>query len=388
MLRWLTCCLVALCALPALAQTPLSELPLGNAASFTEETHVIVTARLPNGVADTAYAEVLAERYGVSVVAVWPLNALQITCFVFVVQGDVDRLVQEISTSADVVDAYAVKSFETFTDASYRDEYVQIQDALWQMQVLPIHTKTTGEGVVIALIDTAVAISHRDLAGQKVKTRNFVSRASVDAVAERHGTAMAALILADARNGVGMVGVAPDAEMMALRACWETGQTGKGVCNTFSLARALNFAILNGADVINLSLTGPEDPILRKLIVAALKKDISVVLAAARDDGPALAYDLPGVVFASSTSSNSAVLAPGKEILSAMPVDDYDFYSGSSVSTAHISGALALLRALKPSASAGELGASLAVASRYGQRTVDLCMALNELDNGSMGCNR
>ena len=386
MLRCLVILALWLWAAPAAAQTPLAELPLGNAATFSENSHIIVTVQLPDGQADVAYAEAMAERHGVSVVAIWPLKALDILCFVFSVDGDTTRIIQDISNVAEVVNAYPVQTFETLVEATYRDKYVQIQDGLRQMQVLPVHRHTKGKGVVVALIDTAVALGHRDLQNQDVSSRNFVSRSKPETLAERHGTAMAAIIAADAKNGEGMVGVAPDVSLLALRACWEPKPGDKGVCNTFSLARALNFAILNNADVINLSLSGPRDPILRDLIEGALRRNISVVAAHPPLGGSALVDGIPGVVVAVATTDEGHIFAPGKEVLSAMPLDDYDFYTGSSVSAAHVSGALALLRATVPMASANELVAMLAIASRYGKQAVDLCAALEAFEGEAWNC--
>src|SRR5206468_548036 len=79
-----------------------------------------------------------------------------------------------------------------------------------------------------------------------------------EAVAELHGTAVAGIIGARADNSVGIVGVAPEAGLMALRACWQAPpDESAAVCSSFTLAKALQFAIDNNAKVINLSLGGP-----------------------------------------------------------------------------------------------------------------------------------
>ncbi len=197
---------------------------------------------------------------------------------------------------------------------------------------------------------------------------------------------MAASILADAANGQGMVGVAPDATMLALRACWEAKPGGKGRCNTFSLARALNFAILNDANVINLSLTGPPDPILEQLIASALRRDIAVVIAAPTHSQDALGLSLPGVILASSRPCKGSVMAPGVEVLSAKPANDYDFFSGASVSAAHVAGAMALLRAAKPDATLGALSAALAIGGDGANGTLDVCRSFKALGGETSEC--
>lgn len=387
MLRYLVILCVAFMTPPAIAQTPLADLPLGDASLFADGSHIIVTAQLPEGQTDVEWAEEIADRYGLTVAAIWPLKSIDIFCFVFAAPDDIGVAVDNILATAGVTDAYPIQSFETLSAVRYVDQFVQLQDGLQQMQVLSLHKHTRGEGVVVALIDSAVATTHPDLSAQSITSRNFVSREDAASFGETHGTAMAGIIAADASNRKGMVGVAPDVNLLALRACWETGLDGKGRCNTFSLARALNFAILNNADVINLSLTGPRDPIMWELIAAALRRNISVVMAHPSKGGAALVDDLPGVVFASSLMKKGTVMAPGVEILSAKPVDDYDFFSGSSVSAAHISGSLALLRATNPSAGVGELAAAMVVGGNYGDRILDVCAALNALGDPSIFCD-
>ena len=110
----------------------------------------------------------------------------------------------------------------------------------------------------MAAIDSGVEVDHPDLRGRIVLARNFVD--TREAVAELHGTAVAGIIGARADNSVGIVGVAPDAQLMALRACWQRpADESAAVCSSFTLAKALQFAIDNGAKVINLSLGGPRD---------------------------------------------------------------------------------------------------------------------------------
>ena len=370
--------------LGAAAQTPLSDLPLGEASAFDDD-HLIATAARSPGEDIADRAEELAAATGLEIVAIWPLAALDVTCFVFRTTGDVEAAAAQLAAIDGVLEAYPVNSFSTQTAPSYKGEMLSVQDSLRAMRALAAHEATTGAGVRVALIDTGVSEAHRDLS-EKVTRRNFVSRAASPPEGERHGTAMAAIIAADARNGVGMVGVAPDAELMALRACWEDAD-GRGRCNTFSLARALNFAILNGADVINLSLAGPDDPILRALIAAALRRDVAVVAAYPAPDGSPLVSSTPGVVMVSDMSARRGyVLAPGFEVFSAKPVDDFDFFSGVSVSTAHVAGATALILSASAGMTVGELTATLMTSSSYGASTLDICVALGTLGVAPEAC--
>jgi len=240
--------------------------------------------------------------------------------------------------------------------ATYADELLPIQYALHDTRILDSHDITTGAGVTVAVIDSGVSISHSDLQAQGILYKDFIRPGAADTVVgERHGTAVAALIAADARNGMGMVGVAPDARLLALRACWAEDQPGGARCNSYTLARALNFALLNGADVINLSLGGPPDPLIAQLVDLALARGITVVAAHGPGAAPMYPAAQDGVIAARmratapGSGSSSDILgftAPGQDILSARPDGRFDFFSGDSVAAAHVSVLAALLRAL------------------------------------------
>ena len=125
------------------------------------------------------------------------------------------------------------------------------------------------------MIDSGIQANHPDLAGQLVVNRNFV--AGQAEVAEDHGTGVAGVIAAKSDNGIGIAGVAPGARLLGLRACWQ--QRSATVCDGLSLAKAFYFAVQARADVINLSLSGPDSRLLRTLLEAALSRGSVVVTA-------------------------------------------------------------------------------------------------------------
>ena len=96
---------------------------------------------------------------------------------------------------------------------------------------------------------------HPDLRGRLIDNVDFVGGQASNA--EAHGTGVAGIIGARADNSVGIVGVAPGAELMGLRACWQKPGAVATVCDTLSLAKAITYAVEHHANVINLSLTGP-----------------------------------------------------------------------------------------------------------------------------------
>jgi subtilisin family serine protease len=102
--------------------------------------------------------------------------------------------------------------------------------------------------------------------------------------------------------------------------------------------------------IVNLSLIGPEDPLLRGLIQEGMRRGILFVGAASDTaNGQRGLSQLPGIIEVASAqarpASDAAVYAPGKDILTLMPGGHYDFASGDSIATAQVSGVVALLLA-------------------------------------------
>ncbi len=158
----------------------------------------------------------------------------------------------------------------------YNDPYFGLQKGFQQMSAAALQQVSVGARVKVAVIDTGVDARHPDLLGQVSGQRDYVAGggALVDAVPERHGTEVMGLIVAKVNNHQGIVGVAPGAVATSYRACWtDAARAGAGAaagpaparCNSFTLAQALGAAIADGAEVINLSLGGPSDPLLTKL---------------------------------------------------------------------------------------------------------------------------
>ena len=287
------------------------------------------------------------------------------------------------------------------------DPYLHLQYGIESMQVRQAHRWARGEGVKIAIVDTGLDASHPDLAGRVASLENFVGDGAPYPGGEVHGTAVAGVIASKADNGIGIVGVAPEARILSLRACWDEPQLGGGaVCNSFTLAKAIAFAAESGARILNLSLTGPSDPLLERLVLAALQRGIIVVAAEEEHlDGsqqtPAgFPTSVAGVIRVCSAAAevlspasrgqpgSLAFLAPGSDILTTLPGDSYGFMSGSSLAAAHVSGVIALVLELSPKIDAPGLHETLRAASHATPQPgeflaiiVNACSALAEVDS-------
>ena len=236
-----------------------------------------------------------------------------------------------------------------------------------------------GDGVVVAVIDTGVNISHSDLddnvwvnsdeiAGDGIDNDgngfiddrygwNFVGNNSNVADDNGHGTHVAGTIAAE-QNGFGATGVAPDAEVMSIKVL---NQDGSGFVN--SIANGIRYAVDNGAHIVNLSLGGGFSSTIASAISYAASNDVLVVAASGNESSsvpsnPASlsrsyqnvlsvgAYDSNGRIagFSNGVGNSGAVQvdAPGVGVYSTAANGNYTWLSGTSMATPHVAGIAAL----------------------------------------------
>ena len=310
----------------------------------------------------------LENKYGVHEVSAWPIAPLHMHCAVLEVPAGMNRdtLLAAMAHDERVKLAQPLQSFATRTEATthpegYNDPYVELQRGFQEMDVADAHPWSRGEGVKVAVIDTGADTEHVDLRANVAGAVNFVDSDDKQFQRDRHGTEVAGVIAAVANNGEGIVGIAPSAHLLLLKACWQL-QAGADAarCNSFTLARALVAALDAHVQIVNLSLAGPPDPLLSGLIREGLRRGVLFVGAAPHDTGETgegLLHE-PGVIEVASVGnkpeSNSVLYAPGREILTLLPGGHYDFASGDSIATAQVSGVLALLLAKKSALSAAD----------------------------------
>ncbi len=304
-------------------------------------------------------AVMLAQDYGFILRDHWPMSLLGLYCLVIEPSLDAGRLT-ELDADPRVAWAQPVQRYRTLGSAR-TDPYRPLQHGLVALDIAAAHRYARGRGVSVAVIDSGVDRHHPDLVRNVAETVDFV--AGNDAVAEVHGTAVAGIIAAAADNGVGITGVAPDARLYALRACWpRTPHATAAICDSFTLAKALHYAVARAVQVINLSLAGPQDRLLRELIEVAVARGIALIAAVASD--AAFPAGEPGVIAVAATEPkpqrSSSVRAPGLEVLSTVPGNSYDFFSGDSFAAAHVTGVVALLKEIAPDISLTEIRAALA----------------------------
>ena len=336
-------------------------------------------------------AAALAREHGLQLMEDWPMPALNVDCYRMRLTAgqDAGAVLSRLARDSRVAWAQAIQEFNAQGGASAPsgDPLYRVQPAAAPWQLEQMRKLATGRKVLVAVIDSGVEAGHPDLSGQVAVQENFVDGQAY--VAEEHGTAVAGVIAARAGNGIGIAGVAPEARLMALRACWQADAGTR--CNSFTLGKALNYALLHNAQVINLSLSGPQDRLLQQLVAVAQARGIRVVGAIdpERSDGGFPASS-PGVFAVAADDAphhgGQCLLAPGRDIPTTMPGARWGMVSGSSYAAAHVSGMLALIGELKPQLAGERLREGIVRSGGPAPLTgIDLCATIMRI-TGKCSC--
>jgi subtilisin family serine protease len=343
-------------------------------------------------------AKDLAQRYSLTAVAEWPIETLQMHCIVYRIGSNAsrDEVLRTLREDRRVLIAQELNEFtpsSTKKVADYDDPYAKLQENVLALDVQDAHRMSRGQGVRVAIIDTGIDTEHPDLIGRVELVRNYVDEDLEGLRRDRHGTQVAGLIAAAAGNGIGIVGVAPEVKLLALKACWQDSAAASGRCNSFTLAQALVGALAARAQVINLSLVGPSDPLLNALVGKARSAGVIIVGAAPKEGVenafPSALAGVLGVAEAEDSAESQFLRAPGRDIVTLVPQGNYDFASGSSLATAQISGVVALLLQMNRRLTVDKLREILVKSTDQRQTakglvtSVNACAALSQLVPGA-----
>lgn len=375
-----------------------------------------VAAVIPNAAlaALLAAAQAIAATFALNVIEATPLNAAAAGLAVF-----------------EIPDARTVPAVVALLNADPRVNFAQpdfVYDAYGQItavapepyDALSYGARLTGadrargfvdgQGVRLAIIDTGIDAAQVDLVDQIAEARDFTG---LGFSADMHGTQVAGILAARPGNGAGISGVAPGAALLALKSCQpSSAQSVRARCWSSALVKGLDYAAGRSADIVNMSVGGRgEDRLLQLGVEIAVNRG-SAVVAAAGNEGPngppSYPAALDGVVAVTAVDARRQLYryatqgayvdfsAPGVEIISTAPGNQFPVCSGTSFATAYVAGTLALLRQASPASTPAALVAALQSTAQdlgpggrdvqFGHGLINACAALRALDPRAPAC--
>lgn len=306
-----------------------------------------------------------------------------------------DQLCQLLQASEDI--AYAEPDFTFKAQIEIDDTYASDQYYLEPLQANIAWDRATGEGQVIAILDTGVDPTHEDLSNKLLPGYNFVDGNNNARDDNMHGTHVAGIAAAEFNNAKGIAGIAPDAMILPVKVLDKVG-----IGTSSQVVQGLAFAVDNGADVINMSFGASLESLAVKEALAEAYNSCFLVAAAGNSSAAIIQegkpheakfpacypfvmgvqalqqdlvlyadfsnYDPSGpVLYANQFGYNYEIKAPGVSILSCVPNNEkYRVLSGTSMAAPMVAGAAALLKSYDITLSNDEIFAMLIQSSNGG----------------------
>ena len=224
---------------------------------------------------------------------------------------------------------------------------------------------TCSKGVSIGIIDTAIDTSHPVFKSKKLEVNHFGSGGGRGP--DWHGTGVTALLAGDSASAI--PGLVPDATFL-IADVFHADTDNQPASDTLSMLRAFDWLEQRGAKIVNMSLAGPPDDLLRTAIERLAEKKGIIFVAAAGNEGPAAGPSYPaaydhviavtavGKDLASYRYANRGdyidFAAPGVAIWTALPGAGEGYHSGTSFATPYVTAAIASYYNRLPSKSKAE----------------------------------
>lgn len=250
---------------------------------------------------------------------------------------------------------------------------LDLQYALPKMHVPAAQAMGRGRGMTIAVIDSGVDAKHPSLKNAQLTLFDATKRGIGGP--EQHGTAITGIIAASGA----MIGIAPEARIIAVRAFASEKLGEPPVTDATTLAIAVDAAFSQGARIFNMSFAGRREPLLIEAIDAAYAQG-AVFVAAAGNDGPDAPPAFPAahdkVIAITATDEADEIYdranrgryvlasAPGVNILAPVTGQGFDYLSGTSFAAAHVTGVVALMMERNPLLTAQDVRRALVDSAR------------------------
>lgn len=264
--------------------------------------------------------------------------------------------------------------------------------------------------IIVAVVDDGVDASHEMLNGRIVSPYNVFTQDNRLSAGQGHGTHVAGLAVgSDKMFDKGVSGVAPKCKLMPVQVF------DNEMCTFSSITSGIMYAIHNGANVVNVSI-GPdfrgldilplpdqdyiartqfknEERVWKRIIHVANEHGVVIVFAVGNDNilasippenrtnstvnVAAVDMQIKGTEF-TNYGKGSNISAPGKEIYSSVPINDYAVFDGTSMAAPIVSGTIALMKSCKPEVTVSDI---LHILQATGQYVSDYVPPMIQVDD-------
>jgi hypothetical protein len=325
-----------------------------------------------DGTRSNAEIDVLARRHGLRRIGSQSFELIGSTIGLFRI---VDGKTVEAASREFAQDG-SVRSVQPNFRYVLQDQKAGVSDgdptqyARSKLRLQEAHTIAEGANVTVAVIDSGVDLKHPEFAGVTITPFDVLDSKEGP---HSHGTGVTGAIVSHVR----LMGSAPAAHILAIRAFGTSGKGGEST--SYVILKGLDLAASHGAQIVNMSFAGPKDTIIGRGLAALAARNI-ITVAAAGNAGPkspplypaaeasviaVSATDAQDKLFsASNRGSYIAVSAPGVDLFLPAPDDKYQITSGTSFSSAYISGLAALVLGRNPTLKPDEVRAILMKTAR------------------------
>ena len=277
--------------------------------------------------------------------------------------ADVVALANQIAADPSV--AYAQPNYLRYALRSVDDPLSTFQYALNKIDAYGAWDVTTGSSAVtVAVVDSGVNAAHPDLAGRVLPGYDFANDDADAGDDVFHGTQVAGIVAAAGDNGEGTAGLCWSCNILPVKVL-----NDNGAGSDEWVAKGIRWAVDHGAQIINLSLGGPnESRIIREAVVYATQKNVLVVAAAGNEADEGNPIDYPAaydeVIAVGATDHNDQhayfsqvhsyvdLAAPGWNVATTGVEGNLSAYgaaTGTSFSAPYVAGLAALLLSVNPS---------------------------------------
>jgi thermitase len=304
-------------------------------------------AGLPEG----EFENILKQNNGQSVEAIGSLNVHVVN----VPAQAEEAVVRALSKNPNVEFAELDKAVELSATTPNDPQF----PSAWHLPKIQATTAwdfSKADGIVIAILDSGVDGSHPDLVNQMIPGWNAVDGSTATSDINGHGTAVAGTAAAASNNATGVAAIAWNAKIMPVRITNSTD----GYAYWSDVARGLDWAANNGADVANISYEVTTSSSVTSAAQRMRSKGGLVVVAAGNGGIDPGYTDNPYVISVSATTSTDEkasysnygafidVGAPGSSILTTSRGGSYGFWSGTSFASPATAGVIAMIMSANP----------------------------------------